>query len=350
MDGDDAERLRLVVAVATAAIDGWEELLDDELRSTAHRIAAWQHLLLHGDLASAGAHVKQAITLQPYDARAYVERSALNRLEGLGDAAARDAQKAIELAPSSALGYAALGACLEAAGEYDQADHVYDEALSRMPGWDEASLRAVALIDEPSGRLLLRAARRMLCVHRPRAALAPRGSAAVAGMRGPGNYPEAEVHAVRAETLEQLEPVARAEVAEAALMAGRRYLWDSQTDVAIAQLRRAKEYSDGHDDAGRLLADALVSTQQPDAPDPQIAEQALAVWQEWRDRHGPPQGSSAWAYVTRAMIAEDLPRAPGHDADERWWEALGFVERALVEDETDALRWGGRATRATCRC
>ena len=172
--GDDAERLRLVVAVADGAIEGWEELLDDELRSTAHRIAAWQHLMLHGDLASAGAHVKQAISLQPYDARAYVERRlALNRLDGLGDAAARDAQKAIELAPSSALGYGGAGRLLEAAARRPGRPRLRrgaepDAGLGRgRPARRGADQR-------PDDHLLLRARAAVLSVHRRRAARAAR--------------------------------------------------------------------------------------------------------------------------------------------------------------------------------
>ena len=341
--GDRNAFLGLLVSVADATLTGWEEQLDAELRSTAHRLAAWLNVAVRGDIESARQHVDAAITLQPYDSRAYIERSALHRIAGESDLASRDAQRVIELEPESSLGFVALGACAEGAGDFDQADHLYSQALDRLPTWEATTLRGDALIDAPSGRLLVRGAERMLGVHRAQAALGLIDLALSGEVRGPGHYPEAEAYRVRADALEALEPVAHEEVAAAALVAGGRYLWDGQTDAAIEQLRRAKRHSSGWDDAGWLLADALVSTQNADSPDPVIAKEALDTWTEWRERYGPPEGPMAWAYVTRALISEDLPRSEEVDPDEQWWDALSYVERALVEDDADALRWALRA-------
>ena len=264
------------------------------------------------------------------------------RIAGESDLAAWDAQRVLELEPASARGLLALGACSEATGDFEQADLLYGQALDRLATWDATTLRGDALLDVPSGRLLIRAARRMLAVRRPRSALAIVDAALRSEIRGPGHYPEAEAYEVRADALERLEPVPREDVSAAALEAGG-VMCGTDGRTSRSRCCAGPSTIAPAPTSPWLLADALVSMQDPDAPDPEITKEALDVWTEWRKSYGPPEGAMAWAYVTRALIEEDLGRQAGPGDREHSWEALGNVERALVEDDGHALRWALRA-------
>lgn len=336
--GGDREQLwGLIVTIARGQLPGWENQLDDDIRSMAHRIASWLSIDLHGDIAVAREHIDAAITISPYDVRAYVERSALHRIAAESDLALRDAQRVLELRSDAPEGLVALGACAEAVRDFDQADHFYDQALDRLPTWDLRTMRGEALIDRPSGRLLLRASERMLAAQRSRAALKLLEQALDGEISGSGTYPEADAYRLRADALETLDSIPEQEVALASIEAGRRYFWDGRMQDAITEHRRAVRYSDGSDESGWRLADALVSAQQVGlSPNRELTQEARETWTTWRQRYGPPRGDTSWAYLTRALIAED---SGDTDNDERWWDALSYVERALIEDDTEARRW-----------
>src|SRR5262249_35736196 len=45
------------------------------------------------------------------------------------------------------------------------------------------------------------------------------------------------------------------------------------------------------------------------------------------------------AYLTRALINEQLARLPEAPRQQLWWEAICFIERALLVSPTDAYAW-----------
>ena len=170
-----------------------------------------------------------------------------------------------------------------------------------------------------------------------RAALKLLDQALLAEVSGPGTYPEADAYRLRADALETLDPIAKQSIALTSIEAGRRYFWDGHLQAAIAEYRRPVRYSDGSDESGWRLADTLVSAQEVGtSPERELTDEAREIWTAWRHRYGPPRGDTSWAYITRALIAED---SGDTDSDKRWWDALSYVERALIEDDTEARRW-----------
>ena len=53
----------------------------------------------------------------------------------------------------------------------------------------------------------------------------------------------------------------------------------------------------------------------------------------------PPDAPSSWAYTARAWISEQFARLDGARQVEFWWEAVLCLERAIVLNDEDAVRW-----------
>ena len=341
--GGPLPALEPIEELAEGALAGWHDLLTPELRSRAHRFAAWAALRGKGDTARAAAHMDAAVELYPYAGRMHAERAAFRLFAGDFERAATDAQHAIEMTPWEPSGYLTLGIWAELTGKFATADDLYRRAFARMPIAAVANVHKRSALIDPPGRLLKMAAAVLLESGRPERGLELANEALLSGVRGVETHPEADVYVIRRKALEQLADHPRSEAAEAAVEAGRLCLWNGEVDCAIEELDRATEL-DGPPDAGWLLADALLTKSYPlgaSAPDPELLARARSIWDRTVEAAGLPHGRSAWAYVTRAIIADLESQRP--DAD-RWrpglFEALMYVEKALVHNHTDAQRWG----------
>jgi tetratricopeptide (TPR) repeat protein len=304
--GELADGLQLVETLAAADLPAWEGLVDRGLQVRAHWLAAWLLLRSFGLAERAREHLDQAIALNVRDGHVYAERAAYHLFVGELDQAASDAQRAIELAPADPAGYLQLGTWTELNAQFEEADELYRRGLELMVPVDIASLSTRAQLLDPPGRLLLGAAEVLFAANRPKDALETVDRALAAGIRGPGSYPEAEGHRLRSVILERLGS-SPADTAAAALEAAKRYLWEKRIGEAIGQLRRSLRLDSSREETGWLLADALVDESFPATaamPDLDKVAEARRTWEEWGRKTGGPGASTAWAYLTRAIIAD----------------------------------------------
>ncbi len=211
------------------------------------------------------------------------------------------------------------------------------EAIVRLP--NQASMT------DPSGAQLLAAADLLLDRNRPKAALALADAALRVGVRDSVAYPDAETHRIRLLALERSDGTP-AEIAWAAAEAGKRLLWSNRPDEAIGLLRRAMEADPSLREAGWLFVDALTSRCFPPGaakPDRQRLDEAIQEWDTWAAKAGQPGADGnafAWAYLTRAILADLKSYFPSDDIWDRHWEALVYAERSLVHNMQDGHRWG----------
>ena len=332
-----------VEELAEGKLDEWDEVLTPQLRSRVYRFAAWIALRGRRDKDRAAEHMDKAVELYPYAGRMHAERAALRLFRGEFGLAATDAQHAIETTPQDPFGHLMLGIWAELTGKFPTADELYRRGFGRMPTAEVARIKERSALIDPPGRLLKMAAAVLLEARRPQQALELTNEALLSGVRGSEAHPEADVYVIRRKALEQLPERARSEAAEAGMQAGRLCLWNGELECAIDELEHATKLG-GSPEAGFLLADALLTKSFPlgeKAPDQELVAQAHAVWKSSADKAGPPRGAASWAYVTRAIIADLESQRP--DTDRRrpgLFEALLFMEKALVHNHTDAQRWG----------
>jgi tetratricopeptide (TPR) repeat protein len=332
-----------VEEVAEGKLDEWDEVLTPQLRSRAHRFAAWIALRGRRDKDRAAQHMDKAVELYPYAGRMHAERAALRLFRGEFSKAATDAQHAIETTPQDPFGHLMLGIWAELTGKFSTADELYRRGFNRMPTAEVARIKERSALIDPPGRLLKMAAAVLLEARRPQQAFDLTNEALLSGIRGIEAHPEADVYVIRRKALEQLPDRGRSEAAEAGMQAGRLCLWNGDVECAIDELDHATKLG-GSSEAGFLLADALLTKSFPlgaHAPDQELVARAHAVWTSSVDKGGPPRGAASWAYVTRAIIADLESQRP--DTDRRrpgLFEALLYMEKALVHNHTDAQRWG----------
>jgi tetratricopeptide (TPR) repeat protein len=330
--------------LAERRLDGWDAVLTPAVESRVRVLAAWTVLRNSGDATAARHHLDEAVRVESNAARPYAARSALHLFAGHFEAAATDAQRAIELAPDEPFGYLALGVWSELTGKFAGADDLYRRALARMPPSVIARLHRRRSLVDPTGRLLLAAAAFLLEAGRPGEALALAGEAQSSGVRGREAHPEAEVHVLRRRALERLAEPQPDEAAKAGTQAGRLLIWNGDLDRAIDELSRAARHPHpGAMEAGWLLADALLTKSFPlraGLPDQALVDRARATWDSWVDEVGLPEGRCSWAYETRAIAADLASQRPGADRRGALFEALLYVEKSLVHNHTDAQRLG----------
>src|SRR5262249_26251680 len=52
-----------------------------------------------------------------------------------------------------------------------------------------------------------------------------------------------------------------------------------------------------------------------------------------------PDTSTSWPYVTRALICEQQARLDDDRRIALWWEAICYLERAILLDDSDSACW-----------
>ena len=340
---DNAAALELMELLGEARLEGWADVLSPALRGRAHWLAAWVALRRLKDEELAEEHLGRAIELWPYAGRMHAERAAYYLSIGDLDMAATDAQRSVELAKDDAAGYQELGIWAELSGDFDDADAFYRKALGLLPTFGVTRLGTRVSLIDPPGRLLTRAAEVLLERRRPREALNIADQALQADLRGPELHPQAAAQMVRSLALERMQDHSAEEAAAAALEAGKLHAWNGDAKTAIERFERAEALDDTLQEVGWLLADARLSTSLPlgaTSTDQTAVGQALETWERWAKRVGQPQADTSWAYLTRAMIADLGTQKEEADRLAGVWEALLYVEKAIVHDEMDAQRWG----------
>lgn len=269
------------------------------------------------------------------------ERAGLSLLQGEVEDAAQRAHHATEVAPEQPDGYFFLGACSERGGDFPGAAEMYEEGCERSTLLTLHYLGTGATFLRPTGLLHLQRARRLRELGHVRAALQAADDAVQGGVAGRDPYPNAPAHQIRAELLAALKQPG--ESAKAAFQAGQEYSWNGDADRALALLEVAWSATPAIPDAGWYYADALCALSWPagaSVPDADRLAQAEQVWQARLSRLGPPTAESAWAYGTRAAISGICAFTPAGDFGASFWEAVLYLEKALVLQTGNAGLWG----------
>ncbi len=149
-----------------------------------------------------------------------------------------------------------------------------------------------------------------------------------------------EPHALRlkGEILARLKR--RREAGQAFFGAGLFYYRASQFDPACELFTRASQEDPRQVKTYWYLADTLRIQSTTDTPPyvkPEIARQALEVWQRGAFQN-PDNPDVSWAYLVREGIANQLGQIPGEPANSHWYTALLSIDRALLWLQS-AERW-----------
>ncbi len=166
------------------------------------------------------------------------------------------------------------------------------------------------------------------------------------GLSGSDHFPEARAQQLKAELLEAEGE--REEATKWFYEAGRNFYWQNEHRIAVDLLTRARdlnqELNRDHAPTRWYLADAWRMNSYRLKP-PYIDEGtvkkglAISIWESGIEIEMPSSDDS-WVYISRALMSEQqalLPDAAGRR--ELWWEAAAYLERAILLDEADALRW-----------
>ena len=255
-------------------------------------------------------------------------------------------QQAIRLSPSRPNGYIGLGLLAENRAAWDEAADWYSEAIEAVR--EEKDIEAVLgkLLAPVSGNLYLQLARTQYRRSDKERALQAVTRAISMGIKDRQAYPERISYRLKGEILADLDR--RTEAAEAYYEAGRRFGWLSETQTAIKLLSSAQGLSP--DDARFYweLADAWrVDSYRPDPPyvNKTSINNSLAAWEAAAASKQQPTGEwtsiYSWhsGYGERALINEQLARLSGTSRWSLWWEAITYLERALLLNETEPQYW-----------
>ena len=150
------------------------------------------------------------------------------------------------------------------------------------------------------------------------------------GIKNDGKYPDRIAYSLRGELLEeQNRPT---EAAEAYFEAGIRYSWQDEFKTAIELLSKANELNPGYVPIYWHLSDALrMNSYTTELPfvDKNLIEQSIAIWEQGV-KIQLPDSDYSWSYISRALINEQLTRLPNADRWTLCWEAVVYLERALL--------------------
>jgi len=133
------------------------------------------------------------------------------------------------------------------------------------------------------------------------------------------------------------------EAADASLEAGKRYSWlgEPKFKLAIDLLTRALELDPDLAAAYWNLAEVWrikSFVAEPPYVSREPLDEGLAIWNRGAARQL-PDASNSWAYRTRAMISEQLAMVDDGRRISWWWDAVCYLERAILLDDSDADHW-----------
>lgn len=231
---------------------------------------------------------------------------------------------------------------------YDRALALFTEAVALAP--QNAPEEGLALItsaalppalagESPDGDACFLLARLYRLFGEQTEALAWTDKALDRGLSGDQRYPLAPLERLKGELL--LAAGRGADAARWLYRAGAGYTWRGEYETA-AELLSMAHAQDPADplicwqwtDALRMLsAEAREKDRKRD-----YLKQSLRVW-ERITRRQLPDAANSWPYTTRALLNElraDLETAADWPL---WWEALAYLERALLLNDGDAYTW-----------
>ena len=156
---------------------------------------------------------------------------------------------------------------------------------------------------------------------------------------GDESYPEAPVQQLKADLLADRGQYAAA--AQWYYEAGRRYSWRDEPKTAARLLERAVSLKKHFPEACWSWMDAeraQAYDEEPPFVNRRALERSLNAWHNGI-QSGWPEKSFFWAYTTRALVCELEARLHPARRLNHWWDAIRWLEAALVLDPNDAYSW-----------
>jgi tetratricopeptide (TPR) repeat protein len=296
------------------------------------------HLNSVSDPDAACRWFDQACQLDPDDGRPDAALGEYHLVRSDNDQALASFQQALLKSPNQPDGYLGMGWYFERQSIWDDAAEWYDKAIAVV--WEEKDvLKALRKGLAPvSGKAWLCLARALLSDEPGHALEAVQYTLDehLLGERGEG-----EAYELRGDILRTLgRPV---EAAQAYCDAGHSYYWTSDYVAAVRVLKSADELKSNDPDLYWHWADSLRNQSSlelaPYVDEAKISE-SLHVW-ELGYAKGRPGADSSWGYTCRALISEQLARVGSEGARAHWWEAVVYLERAILLWDQDPIRWTG---------
>lgn len=282
---------------------------------------------------------EQAQKLAPENGRPNAALGEYYRLKNEREKAMWFYKQAIELSSKQPDGYIGKGLLYEDQELWDEADDCYEEAMEVVREGRDIEVALNKLIAPISGNVYLQLAR----VYKKRQdlerALQAVTRALSMGIKDQGEYPERIGYRLQGEILELLER--RTEAAQAHFEAGRRFGWRNELTLAVEILTHANELNPSYIPIYWQLSETLrISSYQMTPPyvDQELIKKSLATWEQGYTIE-PPSSDYSWAYIVRALINEQLARLPNAQQWALWWEAITYVERAIVLSKANYKNW-----------
>ena len=327
--------------------------LDDQSQPVLDRISRAAVLIFIGriylyrtsDPEMALRYFEEAKESAPNDGRPYAALGEYYQAHRDEASAKELYHQAIEVSPDEpegeAEGHIGLGLLLEAESLWDEADDEYEEAITtfrKKLGITDVGVALGKLLAPVSGNLYLQLAR-MLTNDNAELALEAVTRAISIGIKYEGDYPDRVGYRRKGKILERLER--QTEAAEAYYEAGRRFHSDSEYAVAEELLNHAATLKPDHAPTYRYLAEALYMSSyltEPPYVDEASIKNSLKAWEAGIEI-ALPDADSSWAYVIRALINEQLSRLPDNDERASSWEAIAYLERAILLNDANPYSW-----------
>jgi tetratricopeptide (TPR) repeat protein len=113
------------------------------------------------------------------------------------------------------------------------------------------------------------------------------------------------------------------------------WLGDQHAPRSMDLLSRASALDATHVGTYWLLSNAWFARS---SSDPDGLRKSLDFWNRGAALQL-PDASSSWAYVLRALICDESTRTDDAHRFAYWWQGIVFIERAILLNDTDAVRW-----------
>ncbi len=314
-----------------------QPILDQINRAILHIFSGRIFLYKSTDRESALRHFKQAGELASDDGRPHAALGDFYRVENDTHKALRLYREAIERSPNQPDGYIGMGLMADDQKRWDEADEWYERAIAAVQNEKDFDIGLRQFL-VPSGNIYLYLARKFKNED-PERALRAVTYAISSGIKQDGDYPERTAYSLKGELLETLQRPT--EAAEAYYEAGRRCGWQNEHQIAIDLLTKAKELNPGHTPIFWNLSDTwrmLSYTPEPPYVDKDSIEKSIAIW-EYGTHIKLPDSDYFWSYTSRALINEQLARLPNAELWTLWWEAVVYLERAILLNKSDVYCW-----------
>lgn len=309
------------------------------------------------------------VPLKIFEGRVYLERvgapkQALKRFEGARDLAPRTGQPyaalanyyqaqgqperaeeladtAIKLSPDAPDGYVALGAWAESQGRREEAAEFYARAVEKV--WNEKDPYAALsrLLAPMPAELCFALARRLLREGYPEDALMIVEQSATLKRLEDEASAKATAYELQGDAFAALGRP-KEEVAEHYFKAGQHCYWYNEPQLSRRLLTRANEINPDHLPTYWYLLDATRSINIPQGdspPDEKLIAECFDVWEKGA-RISLPDADHSWVYISLALLCEQQAQLPPQfEQLSTSWKALVYLERAIVRESQEVLRW-----------